>query len=123
MAIRMANPVQLHGSKPDGSPFCDGGPSAKLRKAILKDACIDKPINSHILRHTTAMWLKIEGVSIQVAANFLGCSTEVLEKHYVDWDMVSLFSAIDALTGGQKQKSGLKRMRALGLSPMGKVPR
>ena len=41
------------------------------------------------------MWMKIEGVSAWVAADFLGCSVEVLVERYGTWDNLGLYDAAD----------------------------
>ncbi|WP_166141436.1 site-specific integrase [Methylosinus sp. RM1] len=94
----------------DGEPY-KNGIGRKLLGRIAADACLDKPVNSHVFRHTTAMWLKIEGVAIMVASNFLGIDIETLTRHYGTWDELSMLQAIDALTGGRRQKEGLRKRR------------
>ena len=51
------------------------------------------------------MWLKGEGVSIWSAANYLGCSTKVLEQNYGTWDMHSQVEAVAALSRMSKHRA------------------
>ncbi len=44
-----------------------------------------------------------------VASNFLGIDTETLTRHYGTWDELSMLQAIEALTGGQRQKAAVRR--------------
>ena len=99
----------------NGAPYVKGFNAGMIAR-VAADACMTKPLNSHTLRHTTALWLKIEGVSMMVAANFLGVTVENLVKHYDQWDELSMYEAIDALTAGTKQKEALKRQRTLNVA-------
>ncbi len=79
--------------------------ASKHWRQIDADAGVGKHVTVHALRHTCAMWLKGEGVSIWAAANFLGCSIKVLENHYGTWDMHSQVEAVAALSRMGKHRA------------------
>jgi hypothetical protein len=98
--------------RPDGEPLADDW---DLRDAIFQDSGLAKKPTANVLRHTCAMWMKFEGVPAQIAADFLGCSVEVLEKSYGTWEITALFPAIDALSYSRKQKDATARAKREGL--------
>lgn len=98
----------------------DGGPlkpsATRPQMASLDaDAGVGKHVTMHVLRHTLVMWLKNEGVSIWSAANFLGCSTKVLEERYGTWDLFSQVEVVNALTKAAKQKTAAVQLMKDGL--------
>ena len=50
--------------------------------SAVKKAGLDKHVTPHTLRHTAATWLMDEGHKLWTVANYLGMSTQVLEKTY-----------------------------------------
>ena len=49
----------------------------------IRDLCgIDKPIFSHVARHTYATWCLNRGLRLEVVAKLLGCSTTRITQHY-----------------------------------------
>lgn len=80
-------------------------------KPISEDAGIGVHVTAHVLRHTCAMYLKGEGVSLWVAAEFLGCNTNVLEMVYGTWDVSTQHDAVAALQGMAAQRRVVRRLR------------
>ena len=69
-------------------------------KAIEEEAEIDKPCNTHILRHTCASLYFKKGVPIEVICQILGNSREVCEKtyvHFVEEQLKDAASKIDVI--------------------------
>ncbi len=109
-----ANRSQHLVHQPDGSP-CSTSLMAVIRNEVLADCGVRKRAGANVLRHTAAMWMKIEGVSAWIAADFLGCSTEVLVERYGTWDNLGLYEAAQALCRGAKQKAAMARAEADGV--------
>ena len=63
---------------------------------VIGDICkIDKPLHSHIGRHTAACYLLNEkGLSIEVVARILGHSTTKITRHYAKLMDKSVFEAV-----------------------------
>ncbi len=69
-------------------------------KAIEAEAEINKPCNTHILRHTCASLYFRKGVPIEVICQILGNSREVCEKtyvHFVEEQLKEAASKIDVI--------------------------
>lgn len=69
-------------------------------KAIEEEAEINKPCNTHILRHTCASLYFKKGVPIEVICQILGNSREVCEKtyvHFVEEQLKDAASKIDII--------------------------
>ncbi len=69
-------------------------------KKIEADAEIDKPCNTHILRHTCASLYFKKGVPIEIICQILGNSREVCEKtyiHFVEEQLKDAASKIDVI--------------------------
>ena len=69
-------------------------------KAIEAEAGIEKPCNTHILRHTCASLYFKKGVPIEVICKILGNSREVCEKtyvHFVEEQLEDAASKIDVI--------------------------
>ncbi len=94
---------------PDGRRCTEWHLSA-LRGRVLKDCGVDKPLNALIMRHTAAMWMKLEGVSAWIIGEFLGCGEDVVVQRYGARDDHSQFQAADALCQGRKQKAAARRL-------------
>ena len=78
---------------------------------VTEDAGLDVHVTPHVFRHTCAMYLKAEGVSLWVAAEFLGCTTTVLELIYGTWDVSTQHDAVAALQGMSAQRRVAGRLR------------
>ncbi|WP_237481826.1 tyrosine-type recombinase/integrase [Lichenibacterium dinghuense] len=83
---------------------------------IERDAGIGKHVTVHVFRHTCAMWLKGENVTLWAAANFIGCTTKTLERRYGKWDRHSQVGVLDALTGMRAHKRADRMLREAGLA-------
>jgi hypothetical protein len=99
---------------PDAAP-CTESWLRKTRAGALKDSGIDKPLNSLILRHTAAMWLKVEGISPWLIAEFLGCGVDMVVERYGTFDEYTPTQTANALAHCRKQKLGARRVRERGL--------
>ena len=69
-------------------------------KAIEEEAEINKPCNTHILRHTCASLYFKKGVPIEIICQILGNSREVCEKtyvHFVEEQLKDAASKIDII--------------------------
>lgn len=69
-------------------------------KAMEEEADINKPSNTHILRHTCASLYFKKGVPIEIICQILGNTREVCEKtyvHFVEQQLKDAASRIDAI--------------------------
>lgn len=66
-------------------------------KSMEKLANIDKPCNTHILRHTCASLYFKAGVPIEMICKFLGNSREVCEKTYVHFAQEQMKNAANQM--------------------------
>jgi len=64
------------------------------------------------------MWMKIEEISLWVAADRLGISPRVCEERYGTWDNLSIQEATLALCRGTKQKEAMRRAAKEGVLHM-----
>lgn len=100
--------------KPDGTPFNTHISPLRWR-ALDQDAGLGTHYTAHVGRHTCAHWLKVEGVSIWIAADFMHCSPEVLQAFYGRWDVQSHAIAAAALSGKSRQRDALRKLKVDGL--------
>lgn len=84
-------------------------------RPIDKDAGLGMKVTPHVLRHTCAMWMKNEGIGLWDAANFLGCSTKVIEFIYGTWDLHSQVKVVEALGTMAAQRRATRELRKRGL--------
>lgn len=109
---RLAVRLQQHGSRwrandiaagtihvvhqPDGSPYTAS--PIWLWGDVAADAGLDEAVVPHTLRHTAATWLRIAGVKLTVAADFLGMSVQTMTRVYGHWALDTPEDASDALS-------------------------
>lgn len=86
-----------------------------IRDEILADCAVDKPMGVTYLRHSAAMWMKIEGVSLWISADRLGITARVCEERYGTWDNLGIYEATQALCRGTRQKEAMRRAKAEGV--------
>ena len=99
----------------DGKPYARRL-DAKNWRAIDVDAGVGTHVTAHVLRHTCAMWLKGENVSLWGAANFIGCSTKVLEERYGTWDFHTQVEAVGALSTMGRHRQAQRMLRDLDIA-------
>ena len=88
--------------QPESSP-CSSSLIAVIRDQVLKDCGVKKRMSANIRLHTAAMWMKIEGVSAWIVADFLGCGMPVLVERYGTWESLCLFEAASAMRAAATQ--------------------
>jgi integrase len=99
--------------KSDGTPYASI--STYLWRRLCAAAGIDKRVTTHVLRHTCAMWLKLEGIPLDQAADYLGMTPKVLQQSYGKWDLRSTARPSAALNGCAGMKAAEAAMRRRGL--------
>lgn len=63
----------------------NGKPIGKINKAfgrVVSDAGLEADVTPHVLRHTAATWMMQNGVPQSQAADFLGMTTEMIQRVY-----------------------------------------
>ncbi len=85
--------------------------SSRRWREVDTDAGLGKRVTAHVFRHTCAQWLKIEGVPLWIASDFLAVSPDILVKHYGHWDVHGQVQAVSALSLASKQRESLRRQR------------
>ncbi len=58
------------------------GTIRKAFAAVVADAGIDSSVTPHILRHTCATWMMLNGADLWEAAGYLGMTVEQLQSTY-----------------------------------------
>jgi integrase len=82
--------------QPDGSPYTSS--PIWLWRDVAADAGLDEAVVPHTLRHTAATWLRIAGVKLPQAADFLGMSMQTMARVYGHWALDTPEDASDAIS-------------------------
>ena len=65
---------------------------------VIGDIChIDKPMHSHIGRHTAACYLLNKGLSLEVVARIMGHASTKITKHYAKLLDKTIFNAVEKI--------------------------
>lgn len=99
--------------KPDGTPYPHGIGTAMWRR-LARAAGLDKKLSTHVLRHTCAIWCKLEGVPLMIACDYLGMTPQVLQRWYGTFEIASTVTPAAALNKGAKMKWQQAELRRLG---------
>ena len=75
---------------------------------VIADICtIEKPLHTHIGRHTAACYLLNKGLSIDIVAKIMGHSTTRVTRHYAKLLDKTVFIAVDEVVNPKNK--GVKR--------------
>ena len=99
-ALNIRHPIH----KANGEPYKVAIAATRWR-TIDADAGCNLHVHAHALRHTCAMYLKANGCSSWVAAEFLGCTPWILAEKYGEWDVESQRAAAEAVGLGRRTRT------------------